>query len=85
MHKPDPAKRWKVKDEAMPPAETPPADAEAAAAPAATPAPAVPAAPEGVAAEDLDVFGANVNDVGNGEPSGKPRDGFVIVRDVCSV
>jgi len=54
------------KDEAMP-------DAEAPAAPAA-PAPAAPAVPPGPAAlgvadDDLDVFGVNVNDVnGTGEP-----------------
>lgn len=52
----------------MPPAtETPAADAP----PAAAPAPAAPAAAPavGVADEDLDVFGVNVNDVnGTGEP-----------------
>lgn len=54
----------------MPPAdaaETPAADAAPAAPPAPAAAPAVP----GVADEDLDVFGVNVNDVnGTGEPSG---------------
>lgn len=68
----------------MPPADAPEA---AAVAPAPAAAPAV-----GVADEELDVFGANVNDVGNGEPSGDLRDSGALLsfgleicdQNVCS-
>ena len=57
----------------MPPADATEASAEGAAPEATPAAPAAPAAPAvpGVADEDLDVFGVNVNDVnGTGEPWG---------------
>lgn len=58
----------------MPPADATEASAEGAtpeATPAAPAAPAAAPAVPGVADEDLDVFGVNVNDVnGTGEPLG---------------